>query len=340
MPFFLRAADGGTKTFCLHGVRIEVRSNTAAVADQVAEALQYKGATPVESPQAGDLQLDVGRAQERISVPDAADCLGNGQADLRIWRTAEAFYVERDAFGAVIHPNDATARIILPPAPSERDAAHRDLLFYLVTHSLVLLLRYRGWFALHTAALAQDRGRGLLLVATRDSGKSTTALNLVRSGWRHLSDDTVLLRRTSGGVRAWSFRRDFCVDPEAAELFPELKTRSWPPSLSNSSKWRVDMRHLYPGQFVASCRPRAIVLPEITKAPLSTLEPALPIDGLAALTRQSALLLTPERGVASRQLTLLRDLLQQASCYRLRAGRDLIEQPEAAHNLLSPCVAE
>ena len=177
-------------------------------------------------------------------------------------------------------------------------------------------------------------------MARSDSGKSTAALNLVRSGWAYLSDDTVLLRRSDAHVQAYSFRHDFCLDPEAAEHFPELEGHDWPPSLSDTSKWQVDLEQVYPGQFAPRCTPRAVVLPEIDDAAESRLEPAAPKGVLAQLVNQGAFFLTPDAEVADRHLRVLRQLMAQSRAYRLCAGRDVLDAPEQIDALLRPLVEE
>jgi len=239
----------------------------------------------------------------------------------------------------VLHVKTGTAEAtITPDVLSAHDHHRRDPLFYLITSSLVILLRYRGWYALHTAALALE-GRGLLLVAQSDSGKSTAALNLVRQGWHYLSDDTVLLHAEADRVQAYAFRRNFCVDPDATAHFPELGDHDWPPSLSDPQKWQVDVDRLHPGQFVPVCTPRVLVLPEIVDAPESRVEPVDAKVALAQLVDQGALFLTPSPDVARRHLDVLAQLVNQSRAYRLHAGRDLLHTPRTLHALLAPLLS-
>ena len=55
-------------------------------------------------------------------------------------------------------------------------------------------LAARGWGAVHGSALQTADGRGGMIVTGEStSGKSTLALELIRRGWRFLSDDTTLV---------------------------------------------------------------------------------------------------------------------------------------------------
>jgi len=58
--------------------------------------------------------------------------------------------------------------------------------------TLIWLLRERGRYALHASAVARG-GRALLMAGESGSGKSSTALSLIHTGWDWLADDVVLL---------------------------------------------------------------------------------------------------------------------------------------------------
>jgi hypothetical protein len=176
----------------------------------------------------------------------------------------------------------------------------------------------------------------VLCPAQSGQGKTTITLSLLRHGWTALSDDTVLLRAEDDRVNAHSFRRPLCVDPGAADYFPELNGPEWPPSLSDASKWRVEIDQLYPGQSESVCTPRLLVLPTIADAPTSRVEPIGPKPALEQLLRQGAVFLSSRPEVADRHLTVLRQLVGQTRTYRLQAGRDILSDPRTAHTLLNP----
>jgi hypothetical protein len=235
-----------------------------------------------------------------------------------------------------VHPDAGRAEGQVHPALFEdRDRGERDPLFHLVILSLVVWLRHRGWFPLHAAALARD-GHGVLCPAQSGQGKTTITLSLLRHGWAALSDDAVLLRATDHRVRAHTFRGPLCVDPEAADHFSELDGPHWPPSLSDASKWKVEVDQLYPGQSASVCTPRLLVLPTIADAPTSRVEPIGPKPALEQLLRQGAFFLSSRPEVADRHLTVLRQLVGQTCTYRLHAGRDILNDPRTVHALLNP----
>lgn len=328
--------------FDLNGLSIRVRSDTPRVAHTIHETLRYKGTkTLTVSKAEPDLALDFSLSRVVTSLPAAAQRLGPTEhGNIWVWKTGNRMFLTHGEHTVVaLDPADGTARGALDPALGEPSEQRRNPLFYLITFSLLILLRYRGRFALHAAALARE-GRGVLLIADSDSGKSTAALNLVRQGWSYLSDDTVLLQAEGASVRASSFRKDFCIDPEAVELSPELAGHDWPPSPSDTSKWRVDLSTLYPGQFVEQCIPRVLILPEIVDAPESSLGPMNPTIMLGHLAHQSALLLTPDPQIAGQHFELLKRLIDQSGLYRLRAGRNVLVNPAKIDRLLTPLLPE
>jgi len=322
--------------FRLIDLCIEVESDTSRVSNYFRETLRYKGATAgAPSRLQANLKLDFSTQHSPIPIPEQAQHLGPTEhGELDIWKAgARMFLTHGEATVVALDPKAGVAQGTLSPALAAAPEKRRDPLFYLITFSLVILLRYQSRFALHAAALARD-GQSALLVARSDSGKSTAALNLVREGWSYLSDDAVLLRRQGSSVRAHSFRSDFCVDPEAVDQFPELAGYAWPPSLSDPTKWRVDPAKLYPGQFVPRCTPQVLVMPEIVDAAESTLEPMDPTVMLGHLANQSGLLLTPEPEIASQHLNLLKQLVNQTASYRFLAGRDQLKDSSSIDRLL------
>ena len=325
----------------LHSLRLRAAGSTAAVRNRLCRILQHKGAEPVEAGDGADLRVELDVRAPPNSPPDEARHVGtSARCGIEVWDAPERTSLCHENASVVVHPEAGRAEGQVHPALLDRPGAgRRDPLFHLVVLSLVVLLRSQGWFPLHAAALARG-GHGVLCPARSGQGKTTIALSLLRHGWGALSDDTVLLRATDNRVRAHAFRRPFCVDPGAADCFPELDGPDWAPSLSDASKWHVDVDRLYPGQSMSACTPRLLVLPTIADAPASRVEPIGPKPALEELLRQGSFFLSSRPEVAGRHLTVLRQLVDQARTYRLHAGRDVLETPKTAHNLLAPLLDE
>jgi hypothetical protein len=321
----------------LHGLRLRVGSDHAAVCDRLGRTLRYKGAEPVGGGDDADIRLAFDVRASPDSPPKTARHLGTSKrCAIKVWDAPEGMLLRHENAIVAVYPDAGRAEGQVHPALlKDRDRGERDPLFHLVVLSLVVLLRHRGWFSLHAAALARD-GHGVLCPAQSGQGKTTITLSLLRHGWTALSDDTVLLRAEDDRVNAHSFRRPLCVDPGAADYFPELNGPEWPPSLSDASKWRVEIDQLYPGQSESVCTPRLLVLPTIADAPTSRVEPIGPKPALEQLLRQGAVFLSSRPEVADRHLTVLRQLVGQTRTYRLQAGRDILSDPRTAHTLLNP----
>jgi hypothetical protein len=321
----------------LHGLRLRLGSDHPAVQKKLRRVLRYKGAEPVVASDDADIRLAFDVCASLDSPPKTARHLGTSrQCGIDVWDASEQVFLCHDNGIVAVHPDAGRAEGQVHPALFEdRDRGERDPLFHLVVLSLVVLLRHRGWFPLHAAALTRD-GHGVLCPAQSGQGKTTITLSLLRYGWAALSDDTVLLRAEDDRVNAHSFRRSLCVDPGAAEPFPELHGPDWPRSLSDASKWRVEIDQLYPGQSASVCTPRLLVLPTIADAPMSRIEPIGIKPALEQLLRQTAFFLTPAPRVADRHLAVLRRLVNQSWTYRLHAGRDILNDPRTVHTLLAP----
>lgn len=322
----------------LHSLRIQVTSDRSAIQRRLGRILRYKGAEPTSPPENVDVTLDfrVDRRGE-VGLPEDAHLVDTStQWGIEIWKRARRMILRCGQTIVRISPGAGVARAVIVPEEVEGESeTQRTPLFDLTLLSLTILLRNQGRFPLHAAALVWN-GKGILLPGESGDGKSTTGLSLVRRGWDYLSDDTVLLRSEEERIDVYSFRRHFCVDPEATTFFPALAGPDWSPSLSDASKWQVDPESVYPGSSVATCTPSVIALPTIVGGSESRVEPVGAKPVLERLIGQGAFLLTANPKVADRHLAVLRRLIRQSDTCRFYAGRDILEDPSAAHAFLAP----
>jgi hypothetical protein len=261
------------------------------------------------------------------SPPDATPLAAFPEDGVSIASSHGALVVLADGLVARFTPaGDAAVAFVRGEPGAARVATLASLLL-----CLCLLVRQRGLVPLHAGALAAGR-RGVLVAAASGAGKTTLVLNLVRSGWAFVSDDALLLARGREGVTAVAFRRTFGVLPETLAAFPEL-AGPWPAMASDSRKARVDVARRLPDQFAPACAPTLILFPTLTDAPASTIEPMRPAGALMRLAAQSALLhIRPDW--TREHFALLQALVEQARCAELRAGHDLLDDPDAAARLI------
>jgi hypothetical protein len=173
------------------------------------------------------------------------------------------------------------------------------------------------------------------MVAPSGSGKSTMTLVLLRSGWKLVSDDSVLLRREdTGEVCAHGLRRDlFLRTPESD--FPDLaELWTWSPELDRGKR-RLVAERSFPGRVARVCRPRCILMPELTDASESRLVPC-PADEVLFRLLDHSTIADLEPGAAKVHLDVLGGLVRQTRGWVLEAARDLLAQPGRLATMVQP----
>jgi len=268
-------------------------------------------------------------------VPDSASIVPTPPGRWRITAT-ERFFELSDSIVRV-RPSGR------PPVDvwigTSRQARRRLSLAHVMAHAVHAALRRSGLYSFHGAGLAcPQRSAGLLVAGGSGAGKSTLTLRLAQSGWRYLGDDSLLLYDTPSGVTVCGLRRPFAVR-EAT-----VATLAWP-RLNESLKARVpddpDKRWVYPedlfpGQAAPSMRPAILLFPELTGEPCSRLSDVRPADALLRLVRTRLWADGHDDPEARGCLRVLGQLARQVRSYRLMAGRDLLESPGCAADLLGP----
>lgn len=205
---------------------------------------------------------------------------------------------------------------------------------WLTLWSLNLFLREHHFFPLHAAALTRNGAAGFIATGASGSGKSTLACNLLREGWKFLSDDTVLLHPGAEGVDVYAFRTNFSLREDSRALFPDLLSHGRERPTGERKHW-VPVRALYPELAADRCTPRVLLFPELSDREESRLTPVSPVEALHCLVGQSALVRF-RRDWAEEHLALLVRLTHQAQSFKLEAGRDLLEHPSRSHHLVAP----
>lgn len=201
--------------------------------------------------------------------------------------------------------------------------------------ALLLLLRWRGIYHLHTAASISPQKNLLLICGAQRAGKSTLATALGISGWHTISDDGVLLQSDEQGRARWqAFKRDFHLAAELLtgwESLRNIKSRhNYYDRACLDGLDLFDAKNLADGYFSQIDR---VVFPSITNLPESRLEPISPSEAIRLLITQSMFFpLWPEH--TQRQLQMLTSLLKPTRFYRLQAGTDLWKNPLIAGRLL------
>jgi hypothetical protein len=198
--------------------------------------------------------------------------------------------------------------------------------------SLLWLIRPHGLYALHANGLAKDEV-GLLIVGGSGSGKSTTALGLIKQGWKYLSDDVLLIREKPEGVEAVAFQKGFSFDPKLANRFPELNYHLEKASF-NGNKRFLDIESIYADSFQSSSFPNVLIFPKIVSRDRSELIPVDRAEALILLAESSGGIMV-DKEMVGKQMGVLKRLVYQTRSYKLLAGRDLHEEPERISEVLA-----
>lgn len=312
----------------IHGLRLELSSESGPLGRAVEHVVRHLG-LPEAVRGAPDLVVGVGVAP-RPPAPASPPTASHGSGYLRVWQRPDEVVLRTAALHLAVQPERGIATCSVAPNRVDGPGLVPELVVGVLSAAF-LMLRPRGLFPLHAAALAHGE-HGLLLVAESDAGKSTTAYRLVRHGWRFLSDDSVLLRPAADRVEAVAFRRTFGLDAGAEALFPELgRVEDRQPA--DPDKRSVPVAALYPEQAALYCRPRVLVFPEIVDREESALVPLSRTEAMLGLAGQSALV-TLRPDWAPGHLAVLGRLVGQTDAYRLHAGRDLLRDPLRIVHLL------
>lgn len=211
------------------------------------------------------------------------------------------------------------------------EAMHADLRASFFYYALAELLKSRRAHMLYAAAL-EYQGCGVLIAGHRGCGRTTAMLGLLRAGYRYLSDDHPLLRDYGGKVELLSFPMTIGVTDRTIGFFPEIQQAEPGLVRQGAYKKHFDAVDLYPESIGTSCTPAMLLFPQVMDMPYSCLEPLSKSQALDAMLPQAAFL--SDRNIARQDSHPLSRLVQQADCYRLHFGQDVLDLPRLITPLL------
>ncbi|MFC1996050.1 hypothetical protein ACFLXI_00395 [Chloroflexota bacterium] len=198
--------------------------------------------------------------------------------------------------------------------------------------SFLMLLRPHGRYGLHANAIAND-DQGFLIIGPACSGKTTLTLVMIRSGWKFLSDDAIMLQATPDGIYAHALRRGLSCTPQTLARFPELKSSADESPTISDGKKLLDIETRYPDSYTPRITPKVLLFPEVTTGHTSRLFPLSDMQAIIALVEQSPGIMTDHVWV-QKQMEVLKKLTGQALSYRLSLGDDIFNTPQKVISLL------
>jgi len=234
-----------------------------------------------------------------------------GLIQLGPWGSMYVDWAARTALGSI------APALLSQPAIASRHA--------LDTFMLVALLR-EPFGMLHASGLVKD-GRVVLLVGPHGAGKSTTALHLIRAGYRLISDTLIFTRESDGHVEIMGYAvGELKLTAEGRALFPELPGESGDLSIDGRRKPIFDLRALMPERIETGVvTPASIALCLVRRSADSDTH-LHPLDEdimLHQIIRDTSYL--DEVEVMARNLSVIDRLINRSHNYILELGSDPAE---------------
>ena len=265
-------------------------------------------------------------------MPDPSEKSASNEYGIDVFERSDVTVLQHQQMQAHISSTQSEAVFFLDEMAFGEGSNLTNYLFVIVTLSVLTLLQRHGFFAIHGAALATQDGSAVIIVGPSDSGKSTLSLNIAKAGWDYLSDDSILLYDNGDSVEVRPFRRHFGVDPDAAELFPEIEQVA-SQMLTDPDKWRLDVESIFSGKLVESASPEVIVFPHVANSEKTTTDRISQVDAITQLMTQGTFI-EADREIASRQMSLFAKLVKQCANYRLNSGLDIKANPALVDELM------
>lgn len=191
-------------------------------------------------------------------------------------------------------------------------------------------LRAQGRQLVHAAAVGTARG-GALIVGRGGSGKSTTALACLLAGMRYVADDYCVVNPAAQPVVA-SLYNTGKVAADHLQRFPALAPLvSNPAGLGQGEKALLFLQNHFPTQLVAALPLRAILQPQITGQPTTSIQPVPSSVALRSLAPSTIFQLSTG---GEQDFRLLATLVRQVPTYRLALGTTIAQIPDVIQELL------
>lgn len=190
------------------------------------------------------------------------------------------------------------------------------------TFTLNMLMR-NGFGQIHASCVCRS-GRAVLLSATHNTGKSTTAFRLALNGYRLLSDGMTFVRRDGPRLELLGYPvGEVKLRLDMTSAFPQVSGRGEAAIVREDQKMVYNLRALMPEKILEkSFWPEEVVVCLMERNGNQRTW-AEPVDGQTAL-----LALIPEaslyddRMVVASNFAVIQTLLEKARCFRLSIGAD------------------
>jgi len=333
-----------TESFLLHGLTLNVTSNSTIIMNPILNLLHYfrsSVVTPDPSIHFHLLHYPISEFLYFQSIHKEGHLLFDSEKEDELHLSRELgvklkylswkeFYVaDFESAGVLILNLFGGKGMGMFPDPAS--IRPRIMANYIFLVGLSELLRSKDLFLIHAAALAKD-GKGVLIPGFTRSGKTTLSIALLRGGFQFLSDDRPFLKKNEDGFELLAFPEALDVTEQTLSFFPELR-RSLN-HIFNSERYKKEFSvdKVYPNAILNACCPKILLFPNIVDKEISQIKPLSKIEAIEKLLPHS--LLVFEEKAAEKQFQFLCQFVEEMDCYCLDFGRDLLEVDRVIEKVL------
>lgn len=187
----------------------------------------------------------------------------------------------------------------------------------------------RDYQLTHAAGISKNN-KAVLLTGKGGSGKSTTTLACLQSGFDYIGEDYCLLQEGKQ-PRIHSVYNSAKVTQQTLDFFPELIPHIANKNRLPQEKALLFQHEIYPERIRHLADLAAIIVPQVENIQASWLEPVSPEQVLTALTVTTMWQLVRS---STNTFNRLKTIANTLPAYRLHLGRDMKNIPEIIGQLL------
>ncbi len=340
-----KAGSPTTESFLIHGLILNVTSNSSILLDPIINLLSY-----FHSPEATRdpdihfhlLQYPLLQFQPLTSIREEGHLLFDSEKDDELYLSRDMginlkYLLWKELYIADFGPTGVLLLDLFKGKgigvfPDPTSVHPRIMANFIFLIGFSELLHSRDLFLIHAAALAKE-GKGILIPGFTRNGKTTLSVALLRGGFKFLSDDRPFLRRKNEGFELLAFPEGLDVTDQTIAFFPEFKHLGNDIFKSGLKKKEFFVERVYPNSILNRCHPQVLLFPNIVEKEVSQLRPLSKIEAVTKLLPHSLLVFDPT--IAERHFHLLCQLVEEMDCYHLDFGKDLLSVHQLIEKVLS-----
>lgn len=309
------------RSYPLHHFTVELTSNIERLVQHFDELFRYF--SPVNALSNGRLKFYIDEIAPRDAPPftlsDAWE-FGASTPEVGCYFSDHAIlyrYHETGVLTVNLQEGVGYGHVLSSDSSQETCAAYRDL----VLLALMNMLQFRGMCPLHASAVADDDGRGIVVVGASGQGKTTLLLRLLNAGYHYLADDAVFVSEREDASVLFAFPTPIRVTPQTPQFFPTLQPLIDCAALDDKGKFSLTHTDISTLPPLRSAHPILLLFPSIVDDSASSLCPMSRIE--AAMQCISGNMPIGPIHIRRKHFDILSRFAQSVRCYRVKLGHDM-----------------